>query len=474
MKKQMGKAMAAAALAAGLAACTSATDGMGGFAGNVDKKNIGVAMKAQQALIEGQHGVAIEHAERAVANKPQDAGFRSLLGNAYFAAGRFASAEAAYRDSLELMPAQPQVILKKALVEIAQGKSAQALDGLEQARGYVDAADLGLAVALAGRPQVAIDLLNSAARSPEATARTRQNLALAYAMTGDWQQARTIAAQDVPANQLDAQLQGWMAMANPEHPSLAIAALTGVTPSQVDPGQPIALALVRNENQPRYASLAPRPQPQPQQATPVPTAQPYAGLRTADLAPQQRIALGDAPVTFAKTIEIPVRDITLVDEAAEAASIEEAEVSVATLDVDEVAPVALMAKAVAAARPQVAAPALSSDAVRLTESVRSMKVKAVAAEQASRSVVQLASYFDQDLLAHGWSVATKKVDGLNAFQPMAARFEHDGKTYYRLAAHGFASDADARSFCADVQAKGIDCFVRKMAGDAPTRFARKS
>ena len=96
MKKQLGKAIAAAALAAGLAACTSATDGMGGFAGNVDKKNIGVAMKAQQALIEGQHGVAIEHAERAVANKPQDAGFRSLLGNAYFAAGRFASAEAAF------------------------------------------------------------------------------------------------------------------------------------------------------------------------------------------------------------------------------------------------------------------------------------------------------------------------------------------------------------------------------------------
>ena len=41
---------------------------------------------------------AIDLAERAVAKTPDDAGFRALLGNAYFAGGRFASAEAAYKD----------------------------------------------------------------------------------------------------------------------------------------------------------------------------------------------------------------------------------------------------------------------------------------------------------------------------------------------------------------------------------------
>ena len=41
--------------------------------------------------------LAIDLAERAVAKTPSDAGFRALLGNAYFAGGRFRSAEVAYQ-----------------------------------------------------------------------------------------------------------------------------------------------------------------------------------------------------------------------------------------------------------------------------------------------------------------------------------------------------------------------------------------
>ena len=339
MKKQLGQALAAAAMAGALAACTSSTDRLSGFASKVDGAKVGTAMKAQNALIEGENEAAVRYAEQAVENTPRDAGFRTLLGNAYFASGRFASAEAAYRDSLELMPAQPQVILKKALVEIAQGKSAQALDGLERARGYIDAADLGLAVALAGRPHVAVDILTTAARSDQATARTRQNLALAIAMTGDWTQARTVAAQDVAPDQLEARMQGWMGMANPEHPSHAIAALTGVTPAQADPGQPVALALNRNADQPRYAALAPQTAaPAPVVPAPLPPAE-----RTA-MAP--RVALGDAPVSFAKAIEIPVHDVALVDAGADSAETDEAVVA-ASFDVDPIAPVALVAKAAA-------------------------------------------------------------------------------------------------------------------------------
>ena len=486
MKSMTKKALAATALGCALAACTSQPQRLGGFAGERDGKNIGVAMRAQGALIEGNNVEAVRYAEQAVANKPQDAGFRALLGNAYFASGRFASAEAAYRDSLGLMPAQPEVILKKALVEIAQGKNAQALTGLETARGYVNAADLGLAVALAGRPQVAVEMLETAARSPQATARTRQNLALAHAMSGNWGEARAIAAQDVPANQLDAQLEGWMTMASPAHPSHAIAALTGVTPAQVDPGQPVALALRKDEDQPRYAALAPAPAPAPAAmpvaaptpspvvaaAVPVPAAEPMP--RLAEAAPRQRLALAEAPTTFASVRDIPVRDINLVEESAEAVELADVETRPA-LDVDPVAPVALVARA--AAKVKVASnvaptPGLSASAVRLTESADTIRVKAVSAEKASRTVVQLASYYDRSMLEHGWSVATRRFAGLEAFQPVGARFQHGGKTYYRLAAHGFASDADARAFCEDVKATGMDCFVRKMAGDAPTRFAQ--
>ena len=89
-------------------------------------------------------------AERAVQNSPRDAGFRALLGNCYLAAGRFSSAEAAFKDSLTLVATQQQVVLKLALVEIAQGKNDEAKYLLAQAQGMLDAADTGLALALAG------------------------------------------------------------------------------------------------------------------------------------------------------------------------------------------------------------------------------------------------------------------------------------------------------------------------------------
>ena len=64
-------------------------------------------------------------------------------------------------------------------------------------------------------PQSAVAVLEPAARAIGADSRVRQNLALAYAFAGNWTQARTIAAQDVPADQLDGRIQQWMALATP-------------------------------------------------------------------------------------------------------------------------------------------------------------------------------------------------------------------------------------------------------------------
>ena len=113
-------------------------------------------------------------------------GFRALLGNAYFGSGRFASAQGAYNDSLALAPAQPQVILKRALVQIALGKNSEAISSLQAAQGLIDPADYGLALALAGQPYDAVQVLETAARAQGADSRVRQNLALAYAISGDW------------------------------------------------------------------------------------------------------------------------------------------------------------------------------------------------------------------------------------------------------------------------------------------------
>ena len=174
------------------------------FGDKIDKSNIGIATRAQTALEAGDYATAVSLAERAVGNTPNDAGFRALLGGAYFGAGRFASAESAYRDSLSLMGNQPQVVLKLALVTIAQGKNDAAIAVLDASRGVLDPADYGLALALAGQPQAAVAALDAAAREIGADARVRQNLALAHALSGNWEQARLVAAQDIAADQVDA------------------------------------------------------------------------------------------------------------------------------------------------------------------------------------------------------------------------------------------------------------------------------
>ena len=78
---------------------------------------------------------------------PADAGFRALLGNAYFAGGRFRSAEAAFKDSLSIYPNQAQVMLKLALVQTALGKKDQAVATLKEARSALGDSNYGLAMA---------------------------------------------------------------------------------------------------------------------------------------------------------------------------------------------------------------------------------------------------------------------------------------------------------------------------------------
>src|SRR4051794_3221926 len=190
-------------------AAPQARSGSAAHVGGKADGEVGLAVRALAALNSNNVPVAIDFAERAVANTPKDASFRALLGNCYFAACRFASAEAAYRDALTISSNQPQVVLKLALVQIALGKNEEAVSLLEAGRSLLDASDYGLALALAGHSADAIGVLEPAAREVGADARVRQNLALAYAFTGDWTKARTIAAQDVPASELDSRIQQW-------------------------------------------------------------------------------------------------------------------------------------------------------------------------------------------------------------------------------------------------------------------------
>jgi len=227
-KNRLATAFTAVSLVAIVTACAgpgNAPRSASIFGGKVDTANIGLATKAQMALATNDVATAIPLAERAVEKSPRDAGFRALLGNCYLAAGRFASAEAAFKDSLSLIAEQPQVILKLALVEIAQGKNDEAKYLLAQGQGILDPADVGLALALAGDPRTAVTVLEPAARATGADSRTRQNLALAYALAGDLPRARRLLAayeSDVPEGIRRGrwewyEARGWLALSQARH-----------------------------------------------------------------------------------------------------------------------------------------------------------------------------------------------------------------------------------------------------------------
>ena len=430
---RFGTAIGALALSATLGGCAASHQPKSAsiFGGKVDNENIGLATRAQLALGDNKLTEAVALAERAVAASPNDAGFRGLLGNCYFAGGRFASAEAAYRDSLTLLSNQPQVVLKMALVSVAQGKNGQAIAFLDAARDVLDPSDYGLALALAGRPQQAADYLQTAAQQVGADSRVRQNLALALAFSGDWVAARSVAAQDVPADQLDARIQQWMQLAKPARASDQIASLMGITPIALDPGQPVRLAL--RDAKSRLAAAAPL----------VPVAE-------------------AAPTEVAEVAPTPA--IVTTPEIAAPAPVMLADANPAPLVVERVA-----AKPVRhAAAPR---PSLSPRASVMADARTLYRHAAARSPARGSSVVQLGAYSSRASVAAAWSRVSHKFGTLRGYAPVAARFDGERGTVYRLSVHGFGSAQQAQSLCGSLKRAGGACFVRNVAGDAPVRIA---
>jgi Flp pilus assembly protein TadD len=435
---RFGSTLSFIALASLSAGCAAPQHHVAAFGGKANGE-VGLATKAMAALNSNNIPVAIDYAERAVAKTPTDAGFRAILGSAYFAGGRFKSAEGAYKDSLALYSNQPQVVLKLALVEIAQGKSSEALAFLDAGKDVLDPADYGLAVALAGRPADAIPVLEQAARSPDADARVRQNLALAYALAGDWTNARTVAAQDVPGDQLDARIHQWMQIATPGHESTAVAALVGVTPAPVDPGQPTQLALLKNNPAPAQAAATPAPAPQ----------------APADTSTQVAEAVPPAPVAVPATKPVEV------------ASAAPAPETMPFVNVPSKASAPAKAKAKPATKqahgrsgPAPAKPAL----------MRSASLS----RGNSGVVVQLGSYSSADRVLVAWNRNARHYRSLTAYTPMSARFASPKGTFYRLSVKGFGSVSEAMALCSSVRHSGGSCFVRNVAGDTPVQMASRS
>ncbi|WP_085810200.1 tetratricopeptide repeat protein [Sphingomonas sp. TZW2008] len=404
----------------GLASASSRSDSA------LAKNAAGNASKAAKAMASGKAAKAIGFAEAAVAGMPQNADYRALLGAAYLKAGRFTSAHAAYADVLALSPGNGKAALNMALAMIAEGQWDEARRTLDDHAASIPARDRGLAIALAGDPAGGVELLTAAARTPDADAKTRQNLALVLALAGQWQEARSVAGIDMAPAAVDARIVEWASFARPVGAADQVSALLGVVPVK-DPGQPVALAL--NAAVPVAAVAVAEP------VTPVP----------ADAAP-----VSETPVEVAAVAAAP----------ASAGGVSFA----ARREV--VQPLPAGATAVAAARPVAGAKGKSAPVQVAAADLTRTPATASRVPAKGNWFVQLGAYESAGVAKDAWNRATRRYPAFAEQTPAGVTF----KSFYRLSVGGFAK-GDANALCRGYRATGGTCFVRTAAGDQVARWA---
>lgn len=423
------------------------------------------ADKARAALDKGKVSKAVTLAEAAVAASPRDGTYRALLGQAYLTDGRFDSAASALTEAMELGVNDGNTVLALTLARIAQGKGLEAVELLKAHRDVVPASDTGLALALAGDVESAIYVLSDAARAPDASARTRQNLALALALSGRWAQARILASQDLALNKVEGRMAEWSKLAEQPNAQVRVASLIG-TRAQADAGMPVRLALANfpdvrmaaADAAPTPATAEPvalasiDPAPVASYAPPPPVAVPVladsaAAIRTVELPMPQRDANGVVPVTELPSPQ-PAGNIILAD-----------------------------------ARPYRAAPRVAgANAERLRPMQREAlaiatklipRAMAFDSSKPSGWAVQLGAYDSLGVAKEKWTALKKRNAMLAHFPASSHSATVKGRMFHRLTVNGLATRADANNLCRQLKAQGQTCFVRQMGGSEAIQWAAR-
>lgn len=413
------------------------------------------ADKAREALEAGKPSKAVGLAEAAVAASPRDAGFRALLGQAYLNDGRFASAASALSEAMELGADDSSTILSLALTEIARGRNSDAITLLTRHRDTVPASDLGLALALAGDSAGSLYVLGEAARAEGADARTRQNFALALALSGRWAQARIVASQDLSLAKLEGRMAEWSKLAEQPNAAVRVASLIG-TSAQQDAGMPVRLAL-RNFANTQLAGAAPAsnaavelasadPAPVADYAPPPVVADAGSAIRSVELPMPERSTEGVVPVTELPQPR-PAGEIILAD-----------------------------------ATPYRAAPRVAGEGrirpaqKQALELATVMVPKAMGfdAQKPDGWAVQLGAYDSLAIAKEKWGTLKKRNAMLGSFPASSHAATVGGRTFYRLTVNGLASRADASSLCSQLKAQGQACFIRAMGGGEAIQWAAKA
>ena len=424
---------------AGFAACSAMA--LAVLAAGASQGVLASSDKPVDAVVrdDARAGKDLARMEARVAKSPRSASARVELARAYLAVGRFDSAAATFEDAVTLGDKNPSTGLAQALAYIGSGRNAQALMVLDRWHDRIPAADLGLAVALAGQPAQGVALLSDVVRGGDASPKARQNLAYAYALDGRWGEARVIAAQDLSADQIDVRMNEWASRTGTEQYQHRVAALLGV-PVIADPGQPTALALSAPDTSVQMAQAEVAPAPEPVLAAePVPAAPVMARAPAAEL--PALAAAEPGPVPTWQFAELP----------------KPAETKVQMVSHPQVQPTPM-------ARPQTAS---------APRPLGQERMAAAFAPSRSTHLVQLGSFSSKDGAKRAWSIFVARHPALKNHGMRITEAKVNGRIFFRVAAEGFERGS-AQSLCASVRQRGGGCLAYASARPLPGVMPGKS
>lgn len=141
--------------------------------------------------------------------QPNNGELLKELGNGYIAAGQPKEAITAYERAIAAMPDDPRAYNGKAVAldmmekyGAAQEYYAQALAHAGEDTDYIHN-NQALSLIMLGKYEEAIALLETLVEKADVTPTMRQNLALAYGLSGKKDKARIIAGKDLTSQQID-------------------------------------------------------------------------------------------------------------------------------------------------------------------------------------------------------------------------------------------------------------------------------
>ncbi len=300
-------------------------------------------------------------------------------------------------------------------------------------------------------------VLTAAIRNGENTAKSRQNLAYAYALNGQWREARAMAEQDLGAEKVGDRMAEWAADIHPDAYQQRIAMLLQVKPNQADPGQPVQLALANSAGAEQLAAEASAAAlPAAPQAAPTYAAFSASGTGY-ELAPVGDAAGDPAPqVAVAAYAPPPPPPPPSTFESAFRST---APAGGAPVTVD--------------------ATRFAQDSVTPARGGAPLKSGFTGASVNGAHLIQLGSFLSEQGARRAWGIYVKRYPDLANHDMVLSEAVVKGKHYWRVSAGGYDAGS-SRAMCGKVNSgRGDGCFAyaegRPMPGaiDRGSRLALK-